>query len=424
MSQELKSDSGPARKLLQSGIIFSAISFLTGLGNFAFQAIIGRQLAHNGEYSLANNALGFAGFLGLPMAIAATAITHYIARFDFTGDDARLLGLLAGCRKFLFRLTIAGSLLAVIIVKPLSDFFHFPRPSLMFAALAVILACLWGAFATALCQGLAWFKRLAFIGFLGVCLRLAFCGIAGWKYPVAETAVLATVVAVLANLVLLYWRRDLARPASPISPWDRDFIQFLIVSAACVGGGVFFLQGDMLVAQRYFAETERDAYIAAERLAVALPLTVAPLLTVLFTHRSSQHHGDALLEQLKLLGLYIVGLVCGATCLFVLRTFCLKLLGRNTPEAAAMIGQLAVTMVFVGLLQALAMWALASRWLKISLLYGVLGLGYWLTLLILGKSPADLLLVMPITAGVAFGVLFLVWLIALRTHKISLPQQS
>jgi hypothetical protein len=180
----------------------------------------------------------------------------------------------------------------------------------------------------------------------------------------------------------------------------------------------------MLVAQRYFAETERDAYIAAERLAVALPLMVAPLLTVLFTHRSSQHHGDALREQLKLLGLYFVGLVCGATCLFVLRTFCLKLLGRNTPEAAAMIGQLAVTMVFVGLLQALAMWALASRWLKISLLYGVLGLGYWLTLLILGKSPADLLLVMPITAGVAFGVVFLVWLIALRTHKISLPQQS
>ena len=48
-------------------------------------------------------------------------------------------------------------------------------------------------------------------------------------------------------------------------------------------------------------------------------------------------------------------------------------MGRNTPDAAAMINPLALTMVFVGLLQSLALWALASRWTKISLLYGALG---------------------------------------------------
>jgi hypothetical protein len=73
-------------------------------------------------------------------------------------------------------------------------------------------------------------------------------------------------------------------------------------------------------------------------------------------------------------------------------------------------------MVFVGLLQALALWSLASRWLKISLLYGVLGLAYWLTLLALGKTPPDLLRVMPVAAGIAFGVLFLFWLTTLRRH--------
>ena len=77
-----------------------------------------------------------------------------------------------------------------------------------------------------------------------------------------------------------------------------------------------------------------------------------------------------------------------------------------------MIGQLSITMVFVGLLQALALWALASRWTKISLLYGVLGLGYWLALLLLGKIPTDLLRVMPVAAGIAFFIVFLVWLIA------------
>jgi len=89
-----------------------------------------------------------------------------------------------------------------------------------------------------------------------------------------------------------------------------------------------------------------------------------------------------------------------------------------------MIGRLAFTMVFVGLLQALAMWALASRWMKISLFYGGLGLGYWLTLLFFGKSPATLLQMMPVATGLAFGALFLVWLIAMRPHKTGEPAQS
>jgi hypothetical protein len=88
-----------------------------------------------------------------------------------------------------------------------------------------------------------------------------------------------------------------------------------------------------------------------------------------------------------------------------------------------MIGQLSITMVFVGLLQALAMWSLASRWIKLSMLYGGLGIAYWITLLCVGKSPTDLLRVMPVAAGVAFGVLFLFWLVAMRTHKIGPPTQ-
>jgi len=82
-----------------------------------------------------------------------------------------------------------------------------------------------------------------------------------------------------------------------------------------------------------------------------------------------------------------------------------------------MLGQLAVTMVFVGLLQALAMWALASRWVKIALLYGGLGLAYWLVLFGLGKSPAALLQVMPPAAGIAFAILCSIWLVAMHGGK-------
>ena len=95
------------------------------------------------------------------------------------------------------------------------------------------------------------------------------------------------------------------------------------------------MQGDLLVAQQYFSGADRDAYGSAGVLARALATAVGPLLTVLFTHRSSRPHGDAMREQLKLLGLYTIALVSGAVCLYVLRGFCLQLLHRNTPEAAA-----------------------------------------------------------------------------------------
>jgi hypothetical protein len=76
-------------------------------------------------------------------------------------------------------------------------------------------------------------------------------------------------------------------------------------------------------------------------------------------------------------------------------------------------------MVFVGLLQALALWALASRWMKISLLYGGLGLVYWVALLCLGQTPASLLRAMPVAAFVSFATLFAVWLVAMRRHKLA-----
>ena len=327
--------------------------------------------------------------------------------------------MLAGCRKSLFRLTVAGSVFAALLVKPLGAFFHFPRTSLMLVALLCVLAGLWGSYVTALCQGLAWFKRLALIGLLGGGgLRLAFCGVFVVKFPVAEMAVFASVVMVLANLVLLFWRKDFARfHGEAVSPWSREFAEYFIVSAACGVGGYFFLQGDQLVAQRYFAPTDRDAYAAAERLAIALPMTVGPLLIVLFTHRSGSQAGHGWREQSRLLGLYAAGLVGGAIGLIVLRIFLLKLLGRNTPEAAAMIWPLALTMVFVGLLQAFATWALASRWLKIGLFYGGLGLAYWATLLWLGKSPAELLRAMPVAAGIALVTLITIWLRAMRQNK-------
>ena len=412
--------------LLQSGILFTVISFVTNLVFYLFQMVISRQFSQApGEFGLMNNTITFIGFLGLPLTIATQAVTHYVARFHFSGDDARLTGLLAGCRRFLFHITLAGSAGAIILVKPLGDFFHIPRTALTLVALACVLGNLWCSYLTALCQGLGWFKRLALIGLLAAMARLLFAWPTTQIWPVAEWAVLASVVMLLPNLILLFWRNDFPRQTTAVvSPWTSEFVRFLVVSAACAVGSIFFSQGDTLVAQRYFSEAGRDAYSAAEKLAVALPTAVGPLLAVLFTHRSRRehHHEEALGEQLKLLALYAAGLIFGAACLYLLRGFCLQLLHRNTPEAMAMMGRLAVTMIFVGLLQAFAIWSLASRWLNISLLYGALGVAYWLALLALGKDATSMLRVMPVAAGAALVILFTGWIILMRRNH--LPAQS
>ena len=398
-------------KLLKTGVIFSAISFATGLGNLAFQGVMRRHLKESGDYGDANSALsGLMTLLGLLSAVAIFAVTHYIAHYNARGDHARLQGLLLGCRKFLFRLTIAGSLLAVLMVKPLSDFFHYSE-GLMLVTLGCALIGLWVALATALCQGLAWFKRLALIGFLAMTLRVLFGWFVTLKWPSAETAVLATGFSLLAYLVLLLWKKDLSMHGTPISPWNPEFVGYIVVSAAFVIGSYCFTQGDLLVMQHYFSGGERDTYATAERLAFALPTTVGPLLTVLFTSRSSERSGNMVREQFKLLGLYVVGLATGAAGLFLLRDFCVKLiLGAPSPAAAEMIGQArchhgvcrSVTSPrHLGAGQPLDKNFVVLRRAWNRLLAGVV---------FPGKSPAALLQTMPIAAGLAFGALFLVWL--------------
>jgi hypothetical protein len=412
------------KNIWRTGIVFAAISFLTNVGNLAFQAVMGRHLKAAGDYGNANSAInGIMPLLALLPTIATFAVTHYIAHFNAIGDSARLQGLLVGCRKFLFRLTLVGSVLAAAVVMPLGTFFHY-NGILMLITLVCTILGLWASVAVALCQGLAWFKRLALIGFIGMLLRVSFGWFVTLKWPSQETAVLASVFALMANLLLLFWKKDLSLRGNPVSPWNREFVLYLVISAAYVVGNYCFTVGDVLVMQRYFSSVDRDAYTAAERLAAGLPTAVGPLLAVFFTYRSIEHSSAALREQLKFIGLYSAGLIFGAICLFILRIFCLKLIGKYTPEAAAMIGQLATVMVFVGLLQAIGTWALASRWSKISLFFGVLGLGYWITLLAIGRTPAALLQTMPVAAGLAFAALFLVWLVAMRTHKIGGPAQG
>ncbi len=409
-------------KLWRSGVILSAAGFIAGLGNYAFQAIISRQITQPAEWGYVSSTLAFINFLGLPLSIIGWSLVHYIAHFRATNDEARLRGLLSGVPKFLLKATLVGSVLAVVLADPLSRFFNFPRTSLMLAALACVLVGLWSGFATLLCQGMAWFKRLAAVGIGAVALRLVFGWVMTAKYPTAEVAVTATTFSLFANLVVLCWWKDLFAKGEPISPWNMEFVRYLMVAAAYVGG-MFFFTGDQLVAQRYFSKSVMDAYSAAGMLSRALAQVVGPFLIVLFTSRSGHKTGAALNDQRILLGLFAVCLAGGAFGLLLFKDLFLKVLGKYSPESSMMMGRFTLAMAFVGLNQAIATWTTASRWFKLTLLYGVLGLAYWLVLLAVGTTPERLLRAMPLAAGAAFVILLPVWVFTARRAQPVRPDE-
>src|SRR5439155_24673678 len=101
----------------------------------------------------------------------------------------------------------------------------------------------------------------------------------------------------------------------------------------------------------------------------------------------------------------------------VLSSFSVKIIFSSySPESAAMVGPLAIAMVFIGLMQAMGMWSLDSRWFEVAMAYGVLGVGDWVALLIWGKSPGAMLCLMPVAAACAFGLLFILWLTTMRNR--------
>lgn len=404
-------------RLWQSGVLLTVATFLAGLVNYTFQGVIGRLLPLD-EYGLVNGTLGFVGMFGLPLAAIRQAVIHHIAHYRALGDDGRLRGLVLGSQRLLLRLTLLGCVLAILLIQPLGAFFHVPRSSLVAAALAVVFANLWVEFGNAVCIGMAWFRSLAAIGLAGACIRLA----AGWigtrAFGAAEPAVFAGALSLLAFSPLLLWRRQIApSDIQPIRPSGREMATYALACAAFVFGQYAFIQGDLLVAQRHITGDDLGRYTGAGQLGRALVFLASPFLMVVFQSRSGHRHREAFREQVGLLLLYAAALGAGALAITLLRAPLAALIfGRADTGAEDFVARFTATMVAVGILQAIATWALASRWFKLTFLFGALGLIYWLALLSMGHDPASLLRAMLLASFMATAVLSAAWLWVARRH--------
>ena len=116
----------------RSSLVLTAANFLASLLNLGFQVLMGRLLSKT-EFGLLQANLGLVGMVTIAVLAASQAVTHHVARYHAQQNMAEVDRLKKASSAFLFYLTLGGSVLALLIIKPLTGFFHVPRAALTMA---------------------------------------------------------------------------------------------------------------------------------------------------------------------------------------------------------------------------------------------------------------------------------------------------
>ncbi|MBA2271533.1 MAG: hypothetical protein H0W20_13205 [Chthoniobacterales bacterium] len=407
-----------APKVWQGGVLLMACNFLVALGNYAFQGVIGRQLPLV-EYGYANAAAGAVLLLSLPVMASSNALTHYVARFRASGQEAELQGLVSSTRKWLGLVAGSGFVLALLLTQPLATYCGFPRPSLVVAMVVNMTAMLGIAFVTALCTGMGWYARLGLIAVGGMIVKLVSVWTVTRGMPLAEGAVAATAASAGVYAVILFWWKDVSGAGERINPLNREFGLFALAALASAFGSFAFTQSDILMAQRNLPAEAVGYFCAAGVFARGMLGLTGPLLMVFFATRSAgaKHASDSR-TYFILIGLYLLIMSLGAIAITVLREpLTHSIFGRPEPAAAALVGRFALLILAIGAIEILGSWALASRWFGVVHAQFGLGVLYVAVGLVFGTDPSRLLSALLAAATTVLAVLLGICVICARRTR-------
>ncbi len=405
----------------KDGVLLMVCNLFVAIGNYAFQALIGRKLSLP-EYGYANAAAGAVLLLSLPVMATSNALIHYVARFRASGKRAELHGLVSSTRKWLGFILGSGFLLALLLVRPLTDYCGFPRTSLMVVMVINMVAVLGTVFVTALCTGMGWYARLGFMAVSAVIAKLATVWVVTSHLPIAEGAIASTAASALVYSVILLWRKEVSGPGKQTNPWNREFGVFALAALASALGSYGFTQSDVLIAKRNFPPDAVAHFCAAGVFARALLGLTGPLLMVLFATRSAAERQNSRFGgHAVLIGVYLAAVSAGAVIITIFRTeLTHSIFGHAEPATAALASRFALLMVLVGMIEVIANWALAGRLFYIVWAHAVLAVLYVCFGLSLGGNPDVLLLTLIGGAGATIIVLAILWQFtsdSLRTRR-------
>jgi len=395
-----------------------ALWMLLALLNFIAQIVFRREL-NPGEFGTLNTSLGLIGLMTVPVLALHQAFTHYLARDHAADQLARIDSLRAAALLATETFAWAWGALCLLLVFLLLPLLELPRFSLQLFTLMNVLVAVGGLSSCAICERGHQFRLWFWLAAASALTRVLIGAGLASQAPWAESGLAAFLIAGFITLTpaLRSTETELAISLKACrAVWDRDFLLCAAATFSVLLAIFLFTSADRIVAQSWFGTTisERmpvkpgspgsintqdyvyvtsfvdwkafDAYQTAGLLARALLWGAQPLLWILFAQRSRLHRTTP--ASLAFFWIYLGALLTGAILLGCLaqplsRLFC----GGNFPSTALFVPSLAAAMLPLGLLQALGIFALASRRYPECFVLGGCGVAYTLLLYLAGRQP-------------------------------------
>jgi O-antigen/teichoic acid export membrane protein len=401
-----------SRFFLTSGVVLTALVFISSCGNFLYQIVMCRLLP-TVEVGLMNAALAILGLVIVPMVAASRALAHFVSRHDASGDQAALNQLLACCQRWLRQWTWRVLAAELLLLYPIMSWLGFERLSLMLVIGLCVPALLWSSVGEQWFNGLGRFYEVGLLTFLSMLVRVISGILLVWWMPQADGAVAASFFAalVMAAVILVGPHPDPGAQTGNVP--NLELRSYLLASLAAGLGIFLFTMGDVLAAKRHLTDFGLGQYTKSGLLGRAVLWGAFPVLVVYFTQRSARDRSDA--SSWRLLGLY-AGLVGVGCILLVALAGPLSAMLVPTAERAHLSDvtfltrAFAMAMVPLAILQAVGMAALAGRRIRLCLTFGGLAMAYAATLLAFQAGPH---LLLSLVTGGAWGIVLIFAMVAL-----------
>jgi hypothetical protein len=393
---------------------------LVALLNLVAQIIFHRELAP-GEFGTLNTALGLIALMTVPLLALQQGLTDYLAR-EHPAERHDFLVSLRGASFILIETAAwVWAALAGVIMVLLLPYLGLPRWSMAVLTFFTALITLGGVTSAALYPDAS---RRRFWGSLllaAILVRVLFGAYLSSRQHQAEAVLIAFLVAGFILLLPLIVREMMEWPARfglCRVALDRDFLLQVGATFSVVVALFLFASADRIVAQGWFGDATQynlgyidwptfDSYQTAGLLGRALIWGTQPLLLLFYAQRSPLLHTTR--ASLFYFWIYVGTLIAGAILLGVFSgpasaLFC----GDDNKLTSEMVPAFALTMVPIGLLQALGVFALASRRLPECFVLGGCGFGYFLLLFLFGRQPQLMLSYM--LGGATASILLLLFI--------------
>jgi hypothetical protein len=397
----------------QSLVVWALVALCNGL----LQIILRREM-NAGEFGTLNTALGVIGLMIVPMQAVNAAFAFYFARAHPVDKSAAIETLRAAAPAVTETFAWTWSAISAVAIFILLPVLHLPRFSLELFTLLNVLVALGGLVAEAISGNGRQLRLWAGLLIAAALTRLlAGAGLARLE-PMAESGLAALLLAGFVTLTPALRSREIdakTRLKACRDVLDGDFLLYAGATLSVLLGLFLFSSADRIIAQSWFGSAmnnnmglvnwdQFDAYQTAGLMGRSLLWGTQPLLWMLFAQRSRLEKTRAV--SLTYFWIHLGALVVGAFLLVLLnQPLCRLFCGANFQSTALFVPTFAAVMVLLGLLQALGVFALASRRYQECFVFGACSIGYAAVLFIAGRQPQSML---PFMFGSALIALMIV----------------